>query len=59
MPLILMTGYGYDPGHNIVKCARRACPSTRCSASRSASTNFFRSVERVIQDAPKPVEQAS
>ena len=37
-PVILMTGFGYDPNHSIVARARRASP--RCSSSLSRWSNL-------------------
>jgi CheY-like chemotaxis protein len=59
VPLILMTGYGYDPGHNIVKCCQEGLPKHSVLCKPFRLDQLLEVVERVIQSAPKPVEQAS
>ncbi len=41
VPLVLMAGFGYDPGHSIVKARQAGLQSWACSSSRSASTNCW------------------
>jgi CheY-like chemotaxis protein len=59
VPLILMTGYGYDPGHSIVKCAQAGLPKGSVLCKPFRLDQLLSTVERVIEDAPKPVQQAS
>jgi CheY-like chemotaxis protein len=59
VPLILMTGYGYDPGHNIVKCSQEGLPKQSVLCKPFRLDQLLSVVERVIESAPKPVEQAS
>jgi CheY-like chemotaxis protein len=59
VPLILMTGYGYDPGHNIVKCAQEGLPKNSLLCKPFRLDQLISVVERVISDAPKAVQQAS
>ncbi len=58
VPLILMTGYGYDPGHNIVKCCQEGLPKNNLLCKPFRLDQLVSVVERVIQSSPKPVEQA-
>jgi CheY-like chemotaxis protein/putative methionine-R-sulfoxide reductase with GAF domain len=58
VPLILMTGYGYDPGHNIVKCSQEGLPKNSLLCKPFRLDQLVSVVERVIQSTPKPVEQA-
>jgi CheY-like chemotaxis protein len=58
VPLILMTGYGYDPGHNIVKCSQEGLPKNSVLCKPFRLDQLVSVVERVIQSTPKPVEQA-
>ena len=41
VPLVLMTGFGYDPGHSIVKARAPACIRRPSSTNRSASTSCW------------------
>ena len=59
VPLILMTGYGYDPGHNIVKCSQEGLPKNSVLCKPFRLDQLVSVVEHVIQSTPKPVEQAS
>jgi hypothetical protein len=54
-----MTGYGYDPGHNIVKCAQEGLPKNSLLCKPFRLDQLISVVERVISDAPKAVQQAS
>jgi CheY-like chemotaxis protein/putative methionine-R-sulfoxide reductase with GAF domain/PAS domain-containing protein len=58
VPLILMTGYGYDPGHNIVKCTQEGLPKNSVLCKPFRLDQLISVMERVIQSTPKPVEQA-
>jgi CheY-like chemotaxis protein len=58
VPLILMTGYGYDPGHNIVKCSQAGLPKNSVLCKPFRLDQLVSVVENVIQSSPKPVEQA-
>jgi CheY-like chemotaxis protein len=58
VPLILMTGYGYDPGHNIVKCSQEGLPKNSVLCKPFRLDQLVSVVENVIQSCPKPVEQA-
>jgi CheY-like chemotaxis protein/PAS domain-containing protein len=58
VPLILMTGYGYDPGHNIVKCSQEGLPKNSVLCKPFRLDQLVSVVENVIQASPKPVEQA-
>jgi CheY-like chemotaxis protein len=58
VPLILMTGYGYDPGHNIVKCSQEGLPKNSVLCKPFRLDQLVSVVENVIQSSPKPVEQA-
>jgi CheY-like chemotaxis protein len=59
VPLILMTGYGYDPGHNIVKCSQEGLPKYAVLCKPFRLDQLVSVVEQVVSTAPKPVEQAS
>jgi hypothetical protein len=59
VPLILMTGYGYDPGHSIVKCTQAGLPKGSVLCKPFRLDQLLSTVERVIQEAPNPVQQAS
>ncbi len=58
VPLILMTGYGYDPGHNIVKCSQEGLKKNSVLCKPFRLDQLVSVVEAVIQSTPKPVEQA-
>ena len=47
LPVILMTGFGYDPGHSIVK-ARQQGLESRCCTSRSASISCSTKSKRAV-----------
>jgi CheY-like chemotaxis protein len=54
VPLILMTGFGYDPGHSIVKARQAGLKDVLYKPFRLDM--LLDAVERVIQSAPKPAE---
>ncbi len=54
-PLILMTGYGYDPGHTIVKCRQAGLKEFLYKPFRL--DQLLDTVERAVL-APRPVAQA-
>ncbi len=54
VPLVLMTGFGYDPGHSIVKARRAGVQSVLYKPFRL--DQLISTVEQVIR-APGPVEQ--
>lgn len=52
VPLILMTGYGYDPGHAIVKCRQAGLKEFLYKPFRL--DQLLETVERVVE-APRPL----
>ncbi len=59
VPLILMAGYGYDPGHNLVKCSQAGLAKNSVLCKPFRLDQLLETVERVISDAPAPVQQAT
>jgi two-component system, sensor histidine kinase SagS len=57
VPLILMTGYGYDPGHSIVNARKAGLPSWAILYKPFRLDQLLSAVERVIEE-PGPVPQA-
>jgi DNA-binding NtrC family response regulator len=55
IPLILMTGYGYDPGHTIVKCRQAGLKEYLYKPFRL--DQLLDTVERAVSN-PRPVAQA-
>ncbi len=56
VPLILMTGFGYDPGHSIVKARQAGLQSVLYKPFRL--DQLLQTVEKVIS-TPRPVSQGS
>jgi CheY-like chemotaxis protein len=57
VPLILMTGYGYDPGHSIVKARQAGLKDVLYKPFRLVM--LLDAVERVVQAAPAAVETSA
>lgn len=57
VPLVLMTGYGYDPGHSIVKCRQVGLPASWLLCKPFRLDQLLDVVEQVVQ-APRPVQQS-
>jgi CheY-like chemotaxis protein len=55
VPLVLMTGFGYDPGHSIVKARRAGLQAVLYKPFRL--DQLLETVEKIIS-TPHPVEQA-
>ena len=58
VPLVLMTGFGYDPGHSIVKARQAGLPSFAVLYKPFRLDQLLKTVELVIT-APKPVAEPS
>jgi len=56
LPLILMTAFGYDPGHSIVKARRAGVTDVLYKPFRL--DQLLSTVEKVVT-APRPLSQAS
>jgi DNA-binding NtrC family response regulator len=57
VPLLLMTGFGYDPGHSIVNCRKAGLPAWAILYKPFRLDQLLSAVERIIEE-PKPVPQA-
>lgn len=57
VPLILMTGYGYDPGHSIVKARQAGLKDVLFKPFRLDM--LLDAVERVVSTAPQPAAETS
>ena len=55
-PLVLMTGFGYDPGHSIVNARKAGLPAWAVLYKPFRLDQLLSAVEKVIQE-PKPVPQ--
>ncbi len=55
VPLVLMTGFGYDPGHSIVKARQAGLQAVLYKPFRL--DQLLETVEQIIQ-SPGPVKQA-
>ena len=58
VPLVLMTGFGYDPGHSIVNARKAGLPAYAVLYKPFRLDQLLSAVERIIE-APGPVPQAS
>ena len=58
VPLILMTGFGYDPGHSIVNARKAGLPAYAVLYKPFRLDQLLSAVERIIE-APSPAPQAS
>jgi CheY-like chemotaxis protein len=56
VPLVLMTGFGYDPGHSIVNARKAGLPSYAVLYKPFRLDQLLSAVERTIE-APGPVAQ--
>jgi CheY-like chemotaxis protein len=56
VPLVLMTGFGYDPGHSIVNARKAGLPSYAVLYKPFRLDQLLNAVERTIE-APGPVGQ--
>jgi len=56
LPLILMTGFGYDPGHSIVKARQAGLKAVLYKPFRL--DQLLSTVEEVVTSTPRPVRQA-
>ena len=57
VPLVLMTGFGYDPGHSIVKARQAGLPADAILSKPFRLDQLLDTVEKIIR-APKAVKQA-
>ncbi|MBL9125318.1 MAG: response regulator [Planctomycetaceae bacterium] len=57
VPLVLMTGYGYDPGHSIVNARRAGLPADAVLSKPFRLDQLLDTVEKIILK-PKAVKQA-
>jgi CheY-like chemotaxis protein len=58
VPLVLMTGFGYDPGHSIVNARKAGLPAYAILYKPFRLDQLLSAVQRIIE-APGPVPQAS
>ncbi len=58
VPLVLMTGFGYDPGHSIVNARKAGLPAYAVLYKPFRLDQLLSAVEHIIE-APRPVPQAS
>ena len=56
VPLVLMTGFGYDPGHSIVKARQAGLPSWAVLYKPFRLDQLLDTVERMVK-SPNPVPQ--
>jgi DNA-binding NtrC family response regulator len=56
LPVILMTGFGYDPGHSIVKARERGCKSVLYKPFRVHQ--LLDEVEKAVASTSDPVANA-
>ncbi len=56
VPLILMTGFGYDPGHSIVNARKAGLPAYAVLYKPFRLDQLLSAVERIIE-APRPAPQ--
>ena len=56
LPLILMTGFGYDPGHTIVNSRKAGLPGWAVLYKPFRLDQLLSAVEKIIQE-PRPVPQ--
>ena len=56
VPLVLMTGFGYDPGHSIVKARQAGLPAWAVLYKPFRLDQLLTAVEHIIQE-PRPVPQ--
>jgi DNA-binding NtrC family response regulator len=57
VPLVLMTGFGYDPGHSIVNARKAGLPAYAILYKPFRLDQLVNAVERIIE-TPGPVPQA-
>jgi len=57
VPMILMTGYGYDPGHSIVKARQAGLKDVLYKPFRLDM--LLDAVERIVQAVPMPAEKSA
>jgi DNA-binding NtrC family response regulator len=57
VPLVLMTGFGYDPGHSIVNARKAGLPAYAILYKPFRLDQLLNAVERIIE-TPGPVPQA-
>jgi DNA-binding response OmpR family regulator len=58
VPLVLMTGFGYDPGHSIVKCRQSGLPAGAVLYKPFRLDQLLDTVELVVRDSG-PIGQSS
>jgi len=58
VPLVLMTGFGYDPGHSIVKCRQAGLPTGAVLYKPFRLDQLLDTVELVVRDSG-PIGQSS
>ena len=56
VPLVLMTGYGYDPGHSIVNARQAGLPSWAVLCKPFRLDQLLDTVEKMVK-SPNPVPQ--
>ncbi len=56
VPMVLMTGFGYDPGHSIVKARQAGLQAVLYKPFRL--DQLLTTIEQIVK-APKPVRQGS
>ncbi|MDZ4821693.1 MAG: response regulator, partial [Planctomycetota bacterium] len=59
VPLILLADYGYDPGHNLVKCSQSGLPKNWVLCKPFRLDQLLETVERVIGASPSRVQQTT
>lgn len=58
VPLVLMTGFGYDPGHSIVKARQAGLPAGAILYKPFRLDQLLDTVEMIV-NTPRPVRQSS
>jgi CheY-like chemotaxis protein len=58
VPLVLMTGFGYDPGHTIVNARKAGLPAWAVLYKPFRLDQLLKAVEQIIE-APKPLAAAA
>ena len=58
LPIILMTGFGYDPTHSIVKSRPRRAPRRSCTSRSARSDRLMEAVEQALRPKNPPGDTA-
>ena len=57
VPLVLMTGFGYDPGHSIVNARKAGLPAWAILYKPFRLDQLLSAVERILQEPEQQVPQ--